>query len=46
MLPGENFVTRLNDLSMAAVVQPFAGVVRSRGGFLQGGIGNDHFTRD
>jgi hypothetical protein len=46
MLPGENFVARLNDQSMALIVEPCAGVVRSGGGFLQGGVGSDHFARD
>jgi hypothetical protein len=46
MLPGENFVTHFDDQSMTLIVQPFAGVVRGGRGFLQGGIGNDHFAGD
>src|SRR5262245_65832871 len=44
MLPGENFVTRLDDQSMTLIVQPFAGMVRSSRGFLQGVIGNCPFA--
>src|SRR5262245_63264542 len=46
MLPGENFVARLNDQSMALIVEPFSGVVGSGGGFLQGGLGSVNFARD
>jgi hypothetical protein len=46
MLPGENFVARLNDQSMALIVEPLSGVVGHGGGFLQSGIGSNHFAWD
>ena len=45
MLAGEDFVADLNDQFVALIVEPLAGVVRGGGGFLQDGVGGDHFAR-
>ena len=44
MLAGEDFVASLNDQFITLIVEPLAGVVRGGSGFLQGGVGGDHFA--
>src|SRR3984893_6163227 len=44
MLASQNFVTGLNDQIGALIVKPLAVAVRDGGGFLQGGVGRDHFA--
>ena len=44
MLPGEDFIANLHDQLVTLIVQPLASVVRGGSGFLQGGIGGDHFA--
>jgi hypothetical protein len=44
MLAGENFVASLNDQLVTLIVESLSGMVRSGGGFLQGGVGGDHFS--
>jgi hypothetical protein len=44
MLAGQDLVASLNDQLMALIVKPFAIVVGDGSGFLQGGIGRDHFA--
>ena len=46
MLAGEDFVAGLHDQLVTLIVEPLAGVIRGGGGFLQGGIGGDHFARN
>src|SRR5262245_61235809 len=46
MLSGEDFVTGLSDKFELLITQPFASVVGRRGTFLQGGVSDDHFTRN
>ena len=44
MLAGEDFVAGLDDQLVALIVEPLAVVVGDGGGFLQGGVGRDHFA--
>ena len=44
MLPGEDFIANLHDQLVTLIVQPLASVIRGGSGFLQGGIGGDHFA--
>src|SRR5260370_42427073 len=46
VLAGQDFVASLNDQLVALVVKPLAVVVRDCRGFLQGGVGRDHFARN
>src|SRR5215471_10813185 len=44
MLAGQNFIAGLNDQFAALIVKSFAIVVCNSGGFLQRGVGRDHFA--
>src|ERR1700692_1102849 len=44
MLASQNFVKGLNDQIGALIVKPLAVAVRDGGGFLQGGVGRNHFS--
>jgi hypothetical protein len=46
VLPGEDFVAHLNDQFIAPIVEPLARMVGGGGGFLQNGVGGDHFGRN
>src|SRR5260370_40715138 len=46
MLAGEDLVTGLNDQLTALIVKPLAVAVGDGGGFLQSGVGGDHFARN
>ena len=46
MLAGENLVAHLHDQLVPLVVEPLAGMVGIGGGFLQDGVGGDHFARN
>src|SRR6202041_3565363 len=46
MLARKNLVADLHDQIVAFLFEPFARVVGVGGGFLQGGVGSDHFTRN
>src|SRR5712664_1542643 len=44
VLAGEDFVASLDDQFITPIVEPLACAVRGGGGFLQGGVGGDHFA--
>ncbi len=44
MLAGQDFITGLNDQVGALIVKALAVAVRDGSGFLQGGVGRDHFA--
>jgi hypothetical protein len=46
MLPGENLVARLDNQSLALVVELPCGSVRGSSGFLQDRVCGDHLSRD
>src|ERR1700692_3194748 len=43
-LAGEDLVACMNDQLAALIVEPLAVAVGDGGGFLQGGVGRDHFA--
>src|SRR5262249_26310640 len=45
VVPGEDFIARLNDQSIALIVEPIASMIGGGGCFLQNGIGSNHFAR-
>jgi hypothetical protein len=44
VLATEDFVAGPNDQFVSLIVKSLAGVVRCGGGFLQDGVGRDHFA--